>query len=429
MNFDTIFPNFVQRCTDLFNLLLYPAFVLVLAGFIGGVRNRGFTPIAHAVVTTATVILVMANWSLFVNTTQQAMQSVITELDVDPKNTGDKYIQMLATKKPPAAAKSKGLFGLPDARMMWEAFIWAIFFVVGWIAAALMSFAYLIQKFILSLAYAFAPIFLGLLSLRSTRSIGTSYILNTVGVLAWPLGWAAAAIATENFMGLATQQGFIIGGIVDTYSLQTILATAIIGLWIIITTLLAPVVIHKALMAGGLVGGSLLSGFVSPATAAGAQSVRGGVSGAMLGAAGGPLGVAAGATAGAGLAGGSSLLGSAMQGGNAYPSGALAAYPPTLPSFGSRGSSEESGEATSEKPPDPGADEQGDGPGEPPAPSSGDGTDTPPVAGSSRKTKPAASGTSVPPTHPASAMSNDPTLDRTAQAQLNNKAIAESTNY
>lgn len=52
--------------------------------------------------------------------------------------------------------------------------------------------------------HSFAPVFLALLTLRSTAHIGARYIMGTVGILAWPLGWAAASIGTSNLIDVAT---------------------------------------------------------------------------------------------------------------------------------------------------------------------------------------------------------------------------------
>ena len=86
---------------------------------------------------------------------------------------------------------------------------------------------------LVGLAYAFAPVFLGMLALRSTANIGVRYRMGIVGIIAWPLGWAAALIGTSNLIDIATEQGLIV--MANVYGLQTILAGAIIGAWIILT--------------------------------------------------------------------------------------------------------------------------------------------------------------------------------------------------
>ena len=108
----------------------------------------------------------------------------------------------------------------------------------------------------MGLAYSFAPLFLGMLALRSTSNIGFRFIMGTVGILAWPLGWAAASIGTSNLIDVATEQGLVV--VSNVYGLQTMLAAAVVGGWIIITTLIAPVIIQSAVASGAQIGSALL---------------------------------------------------------------------------------------------------------------------------------------------------------------------------
>ncbi|MEY2598621.1 MAG: hypothetical protein RLZZ142_880, partial [Verrucomicrobiota bacterium] len=130
------------------------------------------------------------------------------------------------------------------------------------------------------------------------------------------LGWAAASIGTSNLIDLATEQGLII--FTNVYGLQTILAGALIGAWIVLTTLLAPVIIQGALSSGMQIGSALLGGAVT----AGAAAASGGATAAASMATGGAGGVGMALAAGASAAG--SLAGSTMQGGGPPLSGSMA---------------------------------------------------------------------------------------------------------
>ena len=196
-----------------------------------------------------------------------------------------------------------------------EAILWGILSLIGLIAQFIIWAAYIIQQFLIGLAYAFAPLFLGLLALRSTSLIGARFIMGTVGIIAWPLGWAAASIGTSNLIDVATEQGLVM--MTNVYGLQTILAAALIGGWIIITTLIAPVIIQSAVSTGAQVGSALLGG----ALTAGAAVVSAGATTAAVLASGGTG--ATGILAGAGTSAVGSLAGSTMQGGGPALSGSL----------------------------------------------------------------------------------------------------------
>ena len=198
---------------------------------------------------------------------------------------------------------------------MCEAVLWGILSLIGLIAQFLIWAAYIVQQFLVGLSYAFAPVFLALLAIRSTSNIGLRYIMGTVGIIAWPLGWAAASIGTSNLIDVATQQGLVV--LTAVYGLQTILAAAMIGGWIIITTLIAPVVIQTAISTGAQIGSALLGGTLT----AGAAAASAGASTAASLASGGAG--AAGMLAGAGASAAGSMAGSTMQGGGPPLSGSL----------------------------------------------------------------------------------------------------------
>jgi hypothetical protein len=242
---------------------------------------------------------------------KDAMQTVVSKMSANPEDAARRYIEVLVSKEVPT--DKSGWFGLPSSSEMYEAVLWGILSLVGLFAQFVIWGAYILQQFFVGLSFAFAPLFIGMLALRSTSHIGARYILGSVGIIAWPLGWAAASIGTSNLIDLATEQGLLV--VSNVYGLQTILAGAVIGGWIILSTLIAPVIIQSAVATGAQVGGALLGGAVS----AGAAALSGGATAAATVATGGAGALGMAAAAGAGAA--SSLAGSAMQGGGPAMSG------------------------------------------------------------------------------------------------------------
>jgi len=310
--FQRLFPNFQTQCQTLYTLLLPIATVLIVAGLIAAVKHCQ-TPrsMVRPIVTSMVIVMAIALWGNWTDTAKDALKTVVAQMDANPAQAAQRYVDVLVSKEQPQ--QSGGWFGLPSSAQMYEAVLWGILSLVGLLAEFLIWAAYIIQQFLVGLAYAFAPLFIGFLALRSTSSIGVRYIMGTVGILAWPLGWAAASIGTSNLIDVATEQGLVM--VTVAYSLQTILAAAIIGGWIIITTLIAPVIIQMAISSGAQVGSALLGG----ALTAGAAAISAGTTTAASLASGGTG--AMGMLAGAGAAAGGSMAGSAMQGGGAPLSG------------------------------------------------------------------------------------------------------------
>jgi hypothetical protein len=187
---------------------------------------------------------------------------------------------------------------LLDAQAIFESIVTGILWCFGWFAGIVVFYAHLTQKFILYLAYGFAPLFIGFLAVRTLHSIGVTFLLGFAGVLCWPLGWGAAAIMTRGLIDfMADQSLFTLGAGTGGagYALQNILGVAALGLWLIFSTIAAPLIIQKAITTGTQIGQALASGAVtagiagvtSGAGAAGAIGAQGGLAVAAAGVAGG----------------------------------------------------------------------------------------------------------------------------------------------
>ena len=336
--FQRLFPNFQTQCTTLYTILLPVAVVLLVAGLIAVVTQCN-TPRAmvRPIISTMMIVMAIALWGEWTDDAKDALKTVVAKMDANPAQAAQRYVDILVSKEQPK--EKEGWFGLPSTAQLYEAVLWGVLTLIGLVAQFLIWAAYIVQQFLVGLAYAFAPVFLGFLALRSTSLIGTRFIMGTVGILAWPLGWAAASIGTSNLIDVATEQGLVVLG--DVYGLQTMLAAAVVGGWIIITTLIAPVIIQSAISSGSQVGSALLGG----ALTAGAAAVSAGTTTGAALATGGAG--AAGMLAGAGAAASGSLAGSTMQGGGAPLSGSLMqSLAHSLPRGRSASSGSQSGQNT-----------------------------------------------------------------------------------
>ena len=312
--FQRLFPNFQTQCTTLYTILLPISAVLLVTGLIAVVKHSQ-TPrsMVRPIVTTMMIVMSIALWGEWTDQAKDAFKTVVAKMDANPEQAAQRYVDILVSKEQPK--EKEGWFGLPSAAQLYEAVLWGILTLIGLLAQFLIWAAYIVQQFLMGLAYSFAPLFLGMLALRSTSNIGFRFIMGTVGILAWPLGWAAASIGTSNLVDVATEQGLVV--VSNVYGLQTMLAAAVVGGWIIITTLIAPVIIQSAISSGAQIGSALLGG----AMTAGAAAVSAGAGAAAALATGGTG--ATGALAGAGAAAAGSLAGSTMHGGGPSLSGSL----------------------------------------------------------------------------------------------------------
>ncbi|MDX1951454.1 MAG: hypothetical protein SFY81_04675 [Verrucomicrobiota bacterium] len=244
-------------------------------------------------------------------------------LKADPSKIFDQYNAALEMKKAAVGERHwwEKIMDWRAAPMEWV--LTAFFYYLGWIASALMWWAYILQSAILFMGYALSPIFIGFLAFPVVQNVGRRYLLHLVGVMVWPLGWGLAGLITDGMIGFMTDRSFLSSGQFagnEGYSLQNFMGVAFLGVWIIFTTIAAPIFIQRAIQNGDSAAAGLLSGAFGAARAGLATAASTFASG-MMGKGGAGMaqaGVASVASAaeavmGAGLSSGGSLIGSLAQ--------------------------------------------------------------------------------------------------------------------
>lgn len=306
-DFNTLFPNFLNQCAEMNRVLTPIAFVLFAVGIISSTISGQRSPGAYLrtvgrTFAFAAVLAYLATWGTEVGTVVDS--TVKDTLKANPAGVFDQYQKTLAVNKGTTASKS--WWEMLDGQAIFEGGISIVMWALGFLASVIVFYAYLVQKFILYVGYALAPIFIGFLAVRTLASIGVSFLLGYVGVLCWPLGWGAASLLTSGLLDFMTDQTFISAGGVGGsagYGLQNLMGLAALAIWLISSTIAGPIIIQKAISTGAQVGQGLaatvaaagVAGATAGAGAAAAMSAGGGA----MGAAAGVLGGATAATVGA----------------------------------------------------------------------------------------------------------------------------------
>jgi hypothetical protein len=246
------------------------------------------------------VLAYLPTWSNEIATTVDS--TVRDTLHADPAGVYQQYQKALAINKGTTGTNgSKSWWDVLDGQAIFEALISAIMWLLGFIASVIVFYAYLVQKFILYVGYALAPIFIGFLAVRTLHSIGVGFLLGYAGVLAWPIGWGAASLLTAGLINFMTDQSFLnLGGVGGSagYGLQNLLGLAALALWLISSTIAAPIIIQKAIATGIQVGQAL----ATTTFIAGSAGAAAGVGAATTIATGSGLLAAVGGIAGGGTA-------------------------------------------------------------------------------------------------------------------------------
>jgi hypothetical protein len=328
-SFESLFPTFLQDCTELNQLLQIVAFALFIVGTILTVAHRftGGVLLRHMLrlfVLTA-LLAFLPQWG---NQVQSLVQSsIISGLGVDPSNVQDQYNQLLVVKHNATDDHSWWDMLANVSGFTVEVLVSGVLWLVGQFASLLLFWAYIIQKFILFTGYALSPLLIGMMAIYPLRSVGARYLTNLVGVMLWPLGWAMAALITQGILDYMTDPSLkYLDPTATAYSLQESMGVAVIAFWIVFSTVAAPLVIQKVFSDGMLAGGQLIAG----ATGSFIQTASSTVGAAVMASPAGPV-----ATAGAGaLAASLTSLSTAAGLGNA---GSILTAASGLPTRSARG--------------------------------------------------------------------------------------------
>lgn len=319
-DFNSLFPSFLSQCSQLKTTLMPVAYLLLVAGMISstitGQRSAG----AYMRTFGRTIVYIMlltflVSWG---NQLTQIINTTNTEvIQADPAKVFDEYNAALAAKKSTSTQTSWSDKLFHFGATLFEAVVSGLLWLFGLLASAILFYAYIVQKMILYLGYSLSPIFIGFMAIRSLSNIGHRYILGLVGVMAWPLGWAVASIVSQGLLTFMTDQSFMQSSTISGtlgYGFQNFIGVGLLGLWLIFSTIAAPLIIQKALTEGYQAGSALLTGatisglggLATGATTAVSMSTR---EGSRLVTAG--LAATAGASAAT-----ASLAGSAFSGGH-----------------------------------------------------------------------------------------------------------------
>ncbi len=208
--FDSIFPTFLAKCGDLHTLLLSVAFALFIVGVIVTVKqhssHKSILNLLLRLLLLTSLLVFLPAWG---NTLQNLLQtSILSGLGVDPANVYQQFNQLLIIKRDPATQSSWWNVMSQLHNFTTDLIISAVLWLVGQFASLMMFWAYIIQTIILNLGYALSPLLIGFMAIPALKHTGNRYLMNLVGVLLWPLGWALAALVTQGILDFMTDPSF-----------------------------------------------------------------------------------------------------------------------------------------------------------------------------------------------------------------------------
>ena len=312
-SFRTLFPELVTEANELYTVFATMAMVFVFIGLLVAAWRSSFGDISivmRGLATAGIIAVVLSVFPNWVDHLQIMLHGLVNQIDANPSESHQLFAELIAgpVEKGVEEAGFWDVLWADDGGLGKE-ILFAVIWLMGQIALAIMWLFFIVQQLILIFGVATSPVFLAMLALELTKPIGIKFLMSLFGVICWPIGWAIADKATQAFLRMAADarifEYFDKGHVLGTVGLPFLLI--VLSIWILVSTIAAPVAVSKMLQSGIQIGSSLLSS-LGTATAQGASYATGaGITAAMAGG-------SERAVAGAAMAGGAGGLASGAAG-------------------------------------------------------------------------------------------------------------------
>lgn len=290
--FFALLDTYVQHQIDpVYHFFTGLAMVVCLAALVTSVSRANFSGdvtgmIRHvvAVMLVSLCIMFMRDW---LDLAERIASAGLADLDADPRDTHEKFGELLSLTRDGAA--------LPSVILGIHTYSFPM--ILGWLGWFTVWVAWVIQEFALALAISVAPLMVSLLLLQATQGIGVRFIIGIIALALLPLGWVVFDIFTKFLLRLAesvTDFDRLPLGIGTGASILIDVLVSIAGVYTFISTLFAPIAMYRLFNSGASIGVSAVQSMQASASTGISQAIGGATMGGFVGG-------AAGAAAGAGI--------------------------------------------------------------------------------------------------------------------------------
>jgi hypothetical protein len=164
--------------------------------------------------------------------------------------------------------------------------LWAITLILSWIASAIMFLMTIAQKLLYLIEVAISPVFIGFLMIPALTYLARRFFLILVAITLWPLAWGVCNLISKAIIDLGVNVGNNAGLNIGSGLAQGLGPLAgfgfliVLAVWVIGSTLVAPMFVNWLLVTGGgtatgAVFGATLGAAASRGAAAGWKSIGG----------------------------------------------------------------------------------------------------------------------------------------------------------
>ena len=249
--FEIAFPAFVTSCGALYALLLPVGMALLVLAFAVEFWHGPPHPgeMLKFLVKIFLIVMLLARSHDLINDGQAWVQNLVQQhIPASPEKVAARYKQKLAEAQDTPEEQEESFLSRLFSANWFEAIILAVLTLLSWLALALLYFIYSVQRASLLLCWAMGPLLFPLLAIRPLSNLGMRHVLRTLAILLWPIGLAMAATFTDGLIDVAADKNFLsdqgVAGALGR-GLISMLAVMVIAVWILFSTVAAPVYIQR----------------------------------------------------------------------------------------------------------------------------------------------------------------------------------------
>jgi hypothetical protein len=160
---------------------------------------------------------------------------------------------------------NNGQINMPTFSMnpaTWAATIaWIFCFLLSVIALALMAIMTIFQNIAYMLMIAVSPIMISFLLLPALSHVATRFFTTLFAICLWPIGWVLADLVTKLILtavvGATNTGNPLVNAVGSGFGFA---GWILLAIWVIVSSVLAPLLVSKAIVSGGTGVGSVLMG-------------------------------------------------------------------------------------------------------------------------------------------------------------------------
>jgi type IV secretion system protein TrbL len=252
-SFDTFFAEYLKSCAKLYNAFLPWSLAIMVLAFPfefarGNDPRRLMFFLAKLIVL---VLLTSQSWEL-INSSQRIVdQFVRTTGLVRSETLAQTYKDRVAATLGQPEIQDKSVFDLMMSGKLLDSACYASLLGAAYCSLFVITLITYVQKVTLALCWSVTPVLFALIAVEPWAHIGMKHVNRIIAVCCWPIGFCLAATFTDSLLNMAIKERLLASDASIkslAVALENLIIIAAIGVWDVISTIGAPVFIHRFLV-------------------------------------------------------------------------------------------------------------------------------------------------------------------------------------